>query len=70
MIATHITCLIFIIFIWKQYKSFYLCKTCGTRLLSIAFQVRDEAWVETSDMWVVVKEYLNAIPCYTTCVWK
>ena len=34
MIATHTICLIFTIFSWKQYESFYPCKTCGMWLLS------------------------------------
>jgi hypothetical protein len=42
MIATRITCLIYMIYIWKHYKPFYPCNTCGMWLLFIAFQVRDE----------------------------
>jgi hypothetical protein len=39
MIATLIMFMIFMIFIWKQYKPFYPQKTCGMQLLSIAFQI-------------------------------
>jgi hypothetical protein len=41
MIATCITCLICMIFIWKLYEPLYPHKTCGIQLFSIAFQLRD-----------------------------
>ena len=43
MIATFNTCLICMIFIWKQYEPFYPRKKCGMQLLSIAFQIQDDS---------------------------